>query len=101
MAGYAHIWEFEVEPASIDEFERHYGPQGSWASLFRRSPGYVETLLLRDEKDPLRYRTVDRWRSAEDYRAFRAGLGRAYAELDERCAALTTRETDLGGHVER
>jgi heme-degrading monooxygenase HmoA len=100
MTGWTYIWEFEVEPRSVPDFEQHYGPNGTWASLFRRSPGYIETLLLRDSRRPLRYLTIDRWRSAEDYEAFRAQFEREYEQLDAQCAALTTAETHLGDVVE-
>jgi heme-degrading monooxygenase HmoA len=100
MTGYAYAWEFRVEPTRIDEFERHYGPAGSWASLFRRAEGYVGTLLLRDATEPLRYITIDRWRSATEFQAFRERFAREYEALDERCAALTTRETALGELVD-
>lgn len=100
MAGNTYVWEFEVEPASVAAFERHYGPEGSWAKLFSRAPGYIETLLLRDANEPLRYLTIDRWRSAEDYKTFRAAFKDEYERLDEQCEALTTKETAIGELVE-
>ena len=30
------LWEFEVKPGCEDRFETVYGPDGDWASLFRR-----------------------------------------------------------------
>jgi hypothetical protein len=30
------------------EFESRYGPEGDWAQLFRRAPGYHGSELLRD-----------------------------------------------------
>lgn len=100
MTGFASVWEFRVRPEAVAEFERHYGPQGSWAQLFRQAPGYLETLLLRDAEEPLRYLTIDRWRSAADYRGFRARFAREYAALDARCEALTTGEAALGAFAE-
>jgi len=91
-----YLWEFIVEPEHAKEFERQYGPQGSWVELFRRAPGYVETLLLRDSANPCRFVTIDRWKNAEAYREFRATFSRQYADLDARCERLTTRETLLG-----
>jgi heme-degrading monooxygenase HmoA len=96
MAVYVYIWEFQVEPTCVDEFERHYGPAGSWALLFRRSEGYVGTLLLKDASEPLRYITIDRWRSEKEYKAFRARFSREYKALDLKCEVFTTRETALG-----
>jgi heme-degrading monooxygenase HmoA len=100
MTGYASVWEFRVEPGCVEAFERHYGPEGSWAQLFRRAEGYIETLLLKDAGEPLRYVTIDRWRSEQEFRAFRSQFVRAYTALDKKCEALTTHETALGEFVE-
>jgi hypothetical protein len=96
MASYTLVWEFHVASNCVAEFEGHYGPEGTWAQLFRRSTGYVETILLRDAAEALRYLTIDRWRSAEDYQRFRTEFASDYADLDEQCEALTTREVALG-----
>jgi hypothetical protein len=32
-ARYTYLWEFLVELERIGEFERHYGPQGTWVAL--------------------------------------------------------------------
>lgn len=95
-AGVTHVWEFQVPPSADAEFRRHYGPGGSWADLFRRSSGYIETLLLRDAAAPGRYLTIDRWESAAAYEAFRERFADDYAALDARCEELTTREVALG-----
>lgn len=71
MAGYATIWEFRVHGERREEFERHNGPQSGWVELFRQAAGFVGTELLHDRSDPLRYVTIDRWTSADAYRAFR------------------------------
>ena len=96
MARYTYLWEFRIEPASRAEFERHYGPNGVWIELFRQSSGYIETLLLRDRTDPLRYLTIDRWESKEAYEEFRARCSKEFELIDERCAKLTVTETPLG-----
>lgn len=97
---YTYVWEFEVPAEHVAEFERQYGPAGAWAQLFRRAPGFVETLLLRDNQLPGRYLTVDRWQSEEACRAFRSDFAVEYAQLDEACAALTVGERSLGGFSE-
>ena len=96
MAGYSYLWEFIVEPRHIDEFQQRYGPSGPWVALFGRAPGYLGTLLLRDRANPRRFITIDRWRSVESHREFRAAFALEYAELDARCAHLTAQETALG-----
>jgi heme-degrading monooxygenase HmoA len=94
------IWEFLVEPDQVNEFQRHYGPQGSWAELFARGEGYLQTLLLQDATDPRRFVTIDRWASAADYRAFRSRFAQQYSELDIRCERLTVHETPVGNFDE-
>jgi len=99
-ARYAYLWEFLVAADRREEFEMHYGPRGTWVALFRQSPGHVETILLQDPANALRYLTIDRWESEAAYRAFRARFSGQYADLDARCAHLTTKETSLGHYEE-
>jgi heme-degrading monooxygenase HmoA len=98
MAGgsYVTLWAFSVEPSKQAEFEAHYGADGSWAQLFRRASGYLGTELLRDRADATRYLTVDRWQSAEAWRAFRTRFAAEYERLDRQCEVLTTRESPVG-----
>lgn len=98
--GYVTVWEFHVRRERLEEFEGHYGPQGTWVTLFRQATGYVGTDLLHDRRDPLRYLTVDRWTGIEAYRAFRAEFAGPYATLDRTCEGLTTREAALGEYDE-
>jgi heme-degrading monooxygenase HmoA len=100
LGRYAYVWEFRVAPEHREAFERHYGPRGSWVTLFRESPGYIESLLLRDQTDALRYLTVDRWESEAAYRLFRARFAEQYAELDRLCEHYTRSETPLGQYEE-
>ena len=99
-SGYSYVWEFHVSVDSAAEFEKHYGPNGTWAALFRRAPGYVDTLLLADRSLPGRYITIDRWASEEAYLAFRDAFAADYAALDLECEKLTTGETCLGVYRE-
>ena len=98
--GYAYLWEFTVAPEHAAEFEQVYGAAGPWVALFRQAAGYVGTQLLRDQSNPLRYITIDRWRSVADYQAFRAAFEHEYGELDGRCQGLTTSEKALGSYDE-
>jgi heme-degrading monooxygenase HmoA len=93
---YVSIWEFQVAPDAEDRFRHEYGPDGGWAALFRRAPGYVSTTLLRDHVDPLRFLTVDVWESEEAHEAFRREFALAYAEHDDACRTLTLRELPVG-----
>lgn len=96
MSSYSYIWQFEVAPDRVDDFERHYAPGGSWTDLFKLGRGYVGTVLLKDRENPLRYLTIDTWESAEAYRQFRASFEARYRGLDTVCAGFTTSEVSLG-----
>ena len=85
------IWRFTT--ARPDEFERHYGPDGTWAQLFRRDASYVRTDLLRDDAS---YVTLDWWASREAYDGFRERHAADYAALDRTCEAVTVEEDKLG-----
>jgi len=98
-AGYATLWEFAVAPAKRAQFETHYGPDGTWARLFRRANGYLGSELLQDRSDPLRYLTIDRWESREAWQAFRREHGTEYERLDREFEGLTTREAPLGEYA--
>jgi heme-degrading monooxygenase HmoA len=93
---YRIIWAFEVKPPSVQAFEAAYGPQGDWATLFRRAPGYGGTELLKDVDTAGRYLTIDHWRSREDFWKFREAFRGEYLALDKSFAALTDRETLIG-----
>jgi heme-degrading monooxygenase HmoA len=69
-------------------------------ALFREAPGYIETLLLHDKADPLRYVTVDRWDSEEAHDLFRSANLQKYQETDRRCQGYTTSERALGEFTE-
>jgi heme-degrading monooxygenase HmoA len=96
VSEYVYLWEFQVAAALRHEFESHYGREGTWVQLFRLHPGHIDTTLLQDRANPLRYVTIDRWKSVEAYRAFRARYSEQYDELDKRCQNLTVTETFLG-----
>jgi len=89
-------WEFRVQSGQTAGFERAYGPEGDWARLFRRSPAYRGTELLRDPEDPERYLTLDRWDGISDFEAFKAGHGGDYHALDAVCEPLCNEERLIG-----
>jgi heme-degrading monooxygenase HmoA len=93
------VWQFEVAEEHIAAFEAAYGPAGEWAQLFRSSPKYLGTELLRDAYIPGSYLTIDRWASEEDFRAFRKDHDGQYEALDRKCDALTSRETRVGAYT--
>ena len=91
MPLHAIVWRFTTD--APEEFERHYGPEGSWAQLFRRSTGYVRTDLLSDGSC---YLTIDWWRSPDGFAEFKREHGDEYAALDRECEALTRSEEKVG-----
>jgi heme-degrading monooxygenase HmoA len=93
------VWQFEVAEEKVAEFEVAYGPDGTWARLFRSSDKYLGTELLRDAYVPGTYLTIDRWSSEEDFRAFRRDHDAEYERLDRECDALTARETRIGAYT--
>jgi heme-degrading monooxygenase HmoA len=90
------IWEYEVSEPQRAEFERTYGADGAWVQLFRRAPGFRETVLLRAVSSPGIYVTLDRWASRAAYEEFRIVHAAAYAALDEATTGLTLAERHLG-----
>jgi quinol monooxygenase YgiN len=93
---YTYIWAFKVHAQHVAAFREHYGEGGAWVQLFRRAPGYLGTQLLQDRADPLRFVTIDSWRSAADYEAFRASYAAEYDAIDRLCEGFTSEETLIG-----
>jgi len=93
------VWQFEIAEEKIAAFESAYGPDGAWAQLFRKSPDYKGTELLRDSYQSGKYLTIDRWTSEEAFRSFRKQHDADYEALDRSCDALTSRETRIGAYT--
>lgn len=93
------VWQFEIAEEKVSAFEAAYGPEGSWAQLFRVSPDYRGTELLRDVYVAGNYLTIDRWASEDAFRSFRRDHDAEYEALDRGCDALTTRETRIGAYT--
>ena len=93
------VWQFEISEEQVAAFEAAYSPEGAWAQLFRASPEYQSTELLRDAYIPGVYLTIDRWASEEAFRAFRKDHDADYEALDRACDALTSRETRIGAYT--
>lgn len=66
------------------------------AALFRRAPGYIGTLLLKDRSTSGRYVTIDRWQDEAAFDAFRTTFATEYGQLDRECEHLTVHEQALG-----
>jgi heme-degrading monooxygenase HmoA len=93
------VWEFVPKADCEAEFARIYGPGGQWAALFKRTQGFLGTELLRDEKRPERYLTVDRWASEAAFRQFRVQFGEQYETLDHECEIMIEQERRIGSFI--
>lgn len=90
------LWEFQARRGREAEFERAYGPDGTWANFFRQGEGFLGTELWRDQEKAGRYMTVDRWTTREAFEKFRAAHLDEYQAIDRRSEALTEREAQIG-----
>jgi quinol monooxygenase YgiN len=95
-AAYSYIWEYLVDPEKVAEFERAYGPAGTWVELFRRAEGYIRSELHRDRTNPLRFVSIDYWQTPSDWESFRSQFSAEFEALDDRCETLTTQEREIG-----
>lgn len=93
---YVIVWEFRVRREKEADFVEQYGPEGSWARLFRRSGGYIRTELERDVADHLRLLTLDYWQTEEEFNDFHQRNLAEYQRLDKELEGLTETETRLG-----
>jgi len=90
------VWEFQVRPGREEEFELFYNGEGLWAMLFRKSPDYFGTKLMRDLDTPGRYVTVDKWETAYDFERFKKTAEFEYNAIDGKCEELTESERLVG-----
>jgi quinol monooxygenase YgiN len=90
------VWIFRAHPERRGEFLRCYGPQGDWATLFARSPGYRGTTLREDLETPNRFVCIDSWQDLRSFEEFKRTHHDDYNALDRECEALTLEETRIG-----
>lgn len=95
MTVFTTVWKFVVRPDAVPEFERHYGAEGTWTSLFRKAHGYLGTELYRSVANAGEYVTIDRWIDAAAYRAFRDEYAAEYDAIDRECEELTEVEEKI------
>jgi heme-degrading monooxygenase HmoA len=91
------VWEYDVPEAAASEFERVYGPDGAWATLFSCCDGFEGTELFASVSNPGRYLTVDRFRDEASWRRFQVEHREAYLALDAESKGLTLSERELAG----
>jgi len=90
------LWEYRVRKGRRKEFEQHYNSKGTWARLFRLAPGFVQTVLLQDETSADKFITIDVWKNARAYHAFKRANKAEYERLDLDFESLTSNEKCLG-----
>jgi heme-degrading monooxygenase HmoA len=88
---YVIVWEYRVPAERAADFERAYGPEGDWASLFRGQAGYLGTELVQGDEAGV-YVTIDRWTSEDDLERFMRTSRAEYARLDADLEALASTE---------
>ena len=90
------VWTFVVKPEAVEPFTRAYGASGDWARLFARYPGFLGTSLARDVANPLRFATIDAWRSLPDRERMLEDARDEYARLDAAFGSFTVSEMEVG-----
>jgi len=95
-AEFVVIWEFLIRKNARRKFEKAYGPDGLWATLFRSGAGYIRTELIRDRETPDRYLTLDFWSARSDYERFKKRNRAEYEKIDRQCESLTRNEREIG-----
>ena len=91
MAVFLIIWRYVVPPELVDDFVEAYGPDGLWAELFNRSPGFIDVELVADDVSG-GFVTVDRWQDEAAWREFMVTFRSDYEDLDVRLEPLTDSE---------
>ena len=90
------VWEYLAKPERVEEFESFYRPDGPWAELFRQSPAFVSTTLMKDLRGPVRFMVADRWTSETVYEEFKRERATTWQALSERGQRLYDREIEVG-----
>jgi heme-degrading monooxygenase HmoA len=90
------FYRYRVHPAQARAFEHAYGPNGPWAKLFARHPGFRRVRLFRHKTEPDIYVTMDVWQTKADFDAFRRLYNEEYRRLDQQLAMLKLEEQLLG-----
>ncbi len=96
---YMYIWQFDVAEGKEPEFEKVYGPEGSWVKFFQHDGAYLQTTMVRDIHTKGRYLTIDIWKDRDSYISFKEKFKREFETLDKQCESLTTKETLIGEYA--
>jgi len=90
------VWEFQVKPNNIADFEKLYALDGEWAELFKKSKGFVGVKLIQSPDHPDCFVTIGQWGSLSDYKMFLFHWKAEYEKLNKQYEDLTIHESCLG-----
>lgn len=96
MKTFTVIWSFEINPGCENEFEKLYGSEGDWVKLFKTDTNYIKTELQKDIDNPVRYITIDYWKSKEAYYNFKEMEKANFIKIDRLGEKLTIAESYIG-----
>jgi heme-degrading monooxygenase HmoA len=93
MKKFIVIWKYKVKEDMISEFEKLYGKDGEWISLFKKSSDYIGTEIYKGINNI--YITIDYWKSKETYNNFKNSFKINYFEIDKKGEGLTYEEENI------
>ncbi len=93
---YKIIWEYTAAKKTVKKFELEYGPNGTWSKLFKKSPSYKKTELLKCLDKSRHYYVIDVWKSKKDYEKFKLKYQNEYCQYDLAFMELKEKERIVG-----
>ena len=97
---HVRVWKFLPPEDREAAFATAYSASGPWAELFRQSPGYRGTSLLKPTEKAGWWMTVDRWETLSDFEAFNREHGEKYRALDLELEGVAGVEEFVGAFEE-
>lgn len=92
----AIVWQFDVKPGRVSDFERFYGADGDWTAVNRHSRSYLGTSFLRDQNEDARYLVIEYWSEMLVYEQHRSFGGDERAKLEALRAELVEAVEPMG-----
>ncbi len=89
-------WEFEVKKGQEAHFEEHFGADGPWQALARRSRSFLGSSFLRDAAQPTRYMLIEYWSEMLVYEKHQANFSDEVHALEAQRDALVEKMTPTG-----
>ena len=92
---FAILWKYIIRPEKKEIFNHEYGPDGSWARLFRHSKNFLGSFLQRSEDEAETYWILDTWTDASSYEDFLNQNSVEYKKLSESFQNLYLKEEKI------